>query len=264
MAGVVRKGRDANPYGSKFKEEEGGIDAGQGKRTYTTPSYTLFVNGIPDAEGSAAVQEVFENDPGFLQCRPVGHKRNRRMCFIDYGSIEDATRGLRAHQGHKWDPIDKGLKIDFDHDARQKRNVALDSGHYEPFFATRERVAPEEDEGEIFKRLRQEAKEDAREEKKFRAAPPPSKKARKASSGKSLVKKGFAAKLKIKKAGAEAAETEEDQKTAATDATGGASKSAPLGGLLGYGSESESSEEEASTSECEDDDEEEESEEEDG
>lgn len=63
--------------------------------------------GIPDAESSDAVQSVFEFDEGFLQCRPVGHK-SKRMVFVDYDSIEHATRALQAHQGWKWEPVDEG------------------------------------------------------------------------------------------------------------------------------------------------------------
>lgn len=156
MAGLKRSGVDANAFGSKFKDTSGGIDAGHGKRTYTAPAYTLFVVGVPDAEGSDSVEAVFRMDPGFMQCRPVGHKRSRRMCFIDYSSIEDATRGMRMHQGQKFEPADAGLSIDFDHDARQKRNTALDEGIFEKFFPCGPRVAQAEDEGALFHRLRED------------------------------------------------------------------------------------------------------------
>ena len=33
---------------------------------------------------------------------------------MDYDSIENATKALRAHQGWKWEPVDEGLKIDYD------------------------------------------------------------------------------------------------------------------------------------------------------
>ena len=77
MSGLHRFGVDANPFGSKFDASCGGYAAGNGQRTYTRPSYTLYVTGIPDAESSDAVQAVFEHDEGFLQCRPVGHKSKR-------------------------------------------------------------------------------------------------------------------------------------------------------------------------------------------
>jgi len=159
MAGLKRGGADANPYGSKYKDTEGGNDAGDGKRTYTSPTYTLFVTGIPDAESSDAVQFVFERDVGFMQSRPIGHKRGRRMVFVDYDSIENATKGLQAHQGHFWEEMDEGLKIDYDKDARSKRNTALDEGISEKFWSLGPRREIEETDSELFARLRAEAEE---------------------------------------------------------------------------------------------------------
>lgn len=155
MSGLRRFGVDANPFGSKYSDKFGGFAAGNGQRTYTKPSYTLFVTGIPDAESSDAVASVFEFDAGFLQCRPVGHK-SKRMVFVDYDTIEHATKALQAHQGWKWEPIDEGLKIDYDQDARCKRNTALDLGLYEKFYAIGPRKAPLESESEMFARLKAE------------------------------------------------------------------------------------------------------------
>eukprot|EP00450_Noctiluca_scintillans_P029147 CAMPEP_0194539578 /NCGR_PEP_ID=MMETSP0253-20130528/79573_1 /TAXON_ID=2966 /ORGANISM="Noctiluca scintillans" /LENGTH=209 /DNA_ID=CAMNT_0039385867 /DNA_START=29 /DNA_END=654 /DNA_ORIENTATION=- len=157
MAGLVKRGRDANVFGSRYQDTEGGFDAGNGKRTYTKPTYTLFVVGIPDAESSDSVESVFRGDIGFLQCRPVGHKRSRRMVFVDYGEVEHATRGMQAHQGHKWEPVDVGLQIDYDHDARTKRNVALDEGRFEKFWPCGPRKAKLETDGELFARLKAQA-----------------------------------------------------------------------------------------------------------
>jgi len=157
MAGLVRSGVDADAFGSKFKDTSGGFDAGQGKRTYTKPSYTLFVVGIPDAESSDSVAAVFERDRGYLQCRPVGHKTSRRMVFVDYDTIEAATKAMQAHQGHKWEDVDDGLKIDYDHDARCKRNTALDEGRYERFFPRGPRKVKAETDAALFARLRSEA-----------------------------------------------------------------------------------------------------------
>jgi len=155
MSGLRRFGVDANPFGSKYSDKFGGFAAGNGQRTYTKPSYTLFVTGIPDAESSDSVASVFEFDAGFLQCRPVGHK-SKRMVFVDYDTIEHATKALQAHQGWKWEPIDEGLKIDYDQDARCKRNTALDLGLYEKFYAIGPRKAPLESESEMFARLKAE------------------------------------------------------------------------------------------------------------
>lgn len=40
------------------------------------------------------------------------------MVFVDYDTIEHATKALRAHQGWKWEPVDEGLKIDYDQAGR--------------------------------------------------------------------------------------------------------------------------------------------------
>mmetsp|Transcript_11543 Transcript_11543/g.21853 ORF Transcript_11543/g.21853 Transcript_11543/m.21853 type:complete len:230 (+) Transcript_11543:58-747(+) len=156
MSGLRRIGEDANPFGSKFQATSGGFDAGNGQRTYTKPSYTLFVTGIPDAESSDAVEAVFSLDRGFLQCRPVGHKA-RRMVFVDYDSIEQATQAMQSHQGFKWEDVDEGLKIDYDQDARCKRNTALDQGIYDKFYPIAVRKPRLETEAELFARLRDEA-----------------------------------------------------------------------------------------------------------
>eukprot|EP00930_Biecheleria_cincta_P077162 TRINITY_DN64436_c0_g1_i1.p1 TRINITY_DN64436_c0_g1~~TRINITY_DN64436_c0_g1_i1.p1 ORF type:complete len:249 (-),score=52.03 TRINITY_DN64436_c0_g1_i1:105-851(-) len=156
MAGLKKHGIDANPFGSKFKDTEGGYDAGNGKRTYTHPSYTLFVTKIPDAESSDSVAQVFEYDEGFLQCRPVGHKA-RRMVFVDYDSISCATKGMQAHQGFRWEDVDEGLNIDYDKDARCKRNTALDAGHFEKFWPIGSRKAKVESDSELFARLKAES-----------------------------------------------------------------------------------------------------------
>merc|ERR1712157_197209 len=96
-------------------------------------------------------------DAGFLQCRPVGHKNSRRMVFVDYDAIEHATKGLMAHQGHKWDDVDEGLKIDYDKDARSKRNTAIDDGRFEKFWPRGPRRMHLESEGEFFARLKSES-----------------------------------------------------------------------------------------------------------
>ena len=156
MSGLRRVGEDANPFGSKFKDSCGGFDAGNGQRTYTKPSYTLFVTGIPDAESSDSVEEVFAHDKGFLQCRPVGHK-SRRMVFVDYDAIDHATSAMRMHQGFKWEDVDEGLRIDYDQDARSKRNTALDQGIYDKFYPIAARKPVAESESEWFARLREQS-----------------------------------------------------------------------------------------------------------
>ena len=45
MSGLHRFGVDVNPFGSKYQDRFGGFAAGNGQRTYTKPSYTLYVTG---------------------------------------------------------------------------------------------------------------------------------------------------------------------------------------------------------------------------
>lgn len=249
MAGLKTGKADANPFGSKFADDKGGFDAGNGKRTYTKPSYTLFVVGIPEAESSDAVQRVFERDRGYLQCRPVGHKFTRRMVFVDYGTIDDAQMAMRMHQGHKWHEVDEGLKIDYDHDARSKRNTAMDEGRFEKFWPIAQRVAKAESDAAVFARLREMADDAAP------AAPVTKATAKARAHERGKRKRTVGAKIQVKgrvvaRAGAEA----------------GASAAAPgaagaLGGLAAYDSESEKSDDDEDEDSDDDDDDEEDSDE---
>lgn len=229
MAGLRKHGVDASPFGSKFKDTSGGYDAGNGKRTYTKPSYTLFVTCIPDAESSDSVAKVFENDLGYLQCRPVGHK-SRRMVFVDYGSIDHATLGMQAHQGFKWEDVDVGLKIDYDKDARSKRNTALDEGLFEKFWAIGPRKPKAESDQEMFARLKAEATDDR-----------PTARAPVAVAVPARPKPAILARFQIK--GKPAVEQVAEVAPAATADPDTrevrAEGSQALGGLLAYGSDSE-------------------------
>lgn len=231
MSGLRRFGEDANPFGSKYQDKFGGFAAGNGQRTYTKPSYTLFVTGIPDAESSDAVQSVFEYDEGYLQCRPVGHK-SKRMVFVDYDSIEHATKALQAHQGWKWEPVDEGLKIDYDQDARSKRNTALDMGLYEKFYAIGVRKAEVESESQMFARLRAESSANPRSAA-AKAAP-------KAKS-KGGNQQGVGAKIQIKRS--DAKDAAEDSKDSKEDSK----EDLKAGGLVQYSSSEESSPKRART-----------------
>ena len=229
--------------------------------------------GIPDAESSDAVQSVFEFDEGFLQCRPVGHK-SKRMVFVDYDSIEHATRALQAHQGWKWEPVDggfwdenvemdvsdvffcsfscsgsrlynrfyfllpidssifkvqtmlkpTGLKIDYDQDARNKRNTALDLGLYEKFYAIGPRKAEVESESQMFARLKAESSSGSTTKS---SKAPPAAKAKEKGLG------ALGAKIQIKSKDAKAAKA-----AAEVESKAGAS-----GALVQYSSDSEEAEE---------------------
>lgn len=252
MSGLYKSGVDVNPFGSKFSEKTGGLDAGNGMRTYTKPSYTLFVVGIPDAESSDSIEKVFAGDRGFLQCRPVGHKLARRMVFVDYDSIPNATTAMQAHQGHKWEEIDEGLKIDFDQDAREKRNTALDQGLYEKFWAVGPRVPKAASEAELWSKLRAEALEEKSKSLLPTKTPVVSKRPR--------AKASLAAHLRVKGSG-DGGDVRPGPSPGQTLETGKASSQATapelqgMGCLAGYGSDSGDEDDE-------DDDEDEEEEEE--
>lgn len=247
MAGLKKYGVDANPYGSKFKDDKGGYDAGNGQRTYTKPTFTLFVVGVPDAESSDAVQRVFENDVGYLQARPVGHKTSRRMVFVDYGSPEHAHKAMIAHQGHKWEDVDEGLKIDFDHDARCKRNTALDEGRFEKFWPCGTRKKRLESDRDMFARLRAEAVEQTHmmaQSAQTASVAPPQKKQRTGIAAKLQVKGKSTLSIESRASGdgnsQEKRESQtKDVKDASTIPADSNTLEAPLSGLLAYGSESE-------------------------
>mmetsp|Transcript_70804 Transcript_70804/g.207466 ORF Transcript_70804/g.207466 Transcript_70804/m.207466 type:complete len:282 (-) Transcript_70804:76-921(-) len=270
MSGLYKQGVEANPFGSKFSETSGGQDAGNGRRTYTKPSFTLFVVGIPDAESSDAVARVFDADRGFLQCRPVGHKQTRRMVFVDYDSIENATAAMQAHQGHKWEDVDAGLKIDYDQDARSKRNTALDQGLYEKFWAIGPRIARPPSDADLFTQLRSEAMEAAATRPSLVPALAP----QSSMPQKAKVKPSVGAQLKVKTAGGSdivgatggdmtsgqprSGSTPQEAPTPATGNTNAEATSGTLGCLAGYGSDmsadEESSEEEDDESSEDDND----------
>lgn len=256
MAGLKKRGEDANPYGSRYKAEVGGWDAGKGTRTYTRPTYTLFVVGIPDAESSDSVQRVFERDPGFLQARPVGYKTSRRMVFVDYDSPEHAHKAMIAHQGHKWHEVDVGLKIDFDHDARTKRNVALDQGHFEKFWPCGPRRARPESERDIYARLKSEAAEKQVTQNQPVAMMQTRSRPKRA---------GLAAKLRIKDHDnpTKPGDGKSCVETDAAPCNKADEQAAALGGLLGYGSASEGETEEEEAEESNESEEEEDDEEDD-
>merc|ERR1712087_914919 len=151
--------------------------------------------------GSDAVQRVFQNDPGYIQCRPIGHKKARRMVFVDYATIEQATKGLIAHQGHKWEDVDSGLKIDYDQDARTKRNIAVEEGNYEKFFPLGPRVYKEEDEDAMFARLKMEEEEFEIASRKRELQEKPKADAAGKRKAKSKLAGGLRAKLQITRDG---------------------------------------------------------------
>merc|ERR1719272_1346772 len=110
------------------------------------------------------------------------------MVFIDYDTIEHATRGIQAHQNHKWEDGDVGLKIDYDKDARSKRSAAVDEAErFEKFWPIAPRTAKVESEAELFAQLQEQA-----DEQRLQSLLPPRKAKR---------KEGKAARLQIKTAG---------------------------------------------------------------
>ncbi|CAE8592732.1 unnamed protein product, partial [Polarella glacialis] len=162
----------------------------------------------------------------FLQSRPVGHK-SRRMVFVDYDTIECATKGMLAHQGFKWEDVDEGLKIDYDKDARSKRNTAMDEGISEKFFSVGPRKAKVESESDMFARMKAETSSGLSGGAKKSQVP----KAKVQPKAKAVV----GAKLQVKgKASAVATESQ--------DQAEGLSSRAPALGLVGYSSSEDEAE----------------------
>lgn len=195
---MLRHGVESQAFGSKFKDLDGGNDAGNGRRTYTKPTPTLFVCGIPDAESSDRVAEVFREDEGFIRCRPVSHHTNgpskRRMCFIDYDTVTNSSVGMKAHQGHKWDAVDEGLKIDYD-DAPSKR---MGSDYYEKFWPVAPRKPRVETDEEMWSRLKvEQATADA--DSRRAAFVPPASSAAGAFAARHRPKAALGAKLQVRR-----------------------------------------------------------------
>ena len=118
-----------------------------------------------------------------------------------------------------------GLKIDYDQDARSKRNTALDMGLYEKFYAIGPRKAEVESESQMFARLKAESSSGSAT--KSSKAPPA--KAKEKGLG------ALGAKIQIKSKDAKAAKAAESEESKA-----GASGSS--GALVQYSSDSEEEE----------------------
>ena len=100
-----------------------GVFTGAGK-THTRPARTLFVTNVPNHVQSEDLEKVFEKDQGYERVRMV-----RRMCFVDYETVSQATAGMRKHQNFEFPvpegqklPNGRGIMVDYDKDAVEKRN----------------------------------------------------------------------------------------------------------------------------------------------
>mmetsp|Transcript_42380 Transcript_42380/g.111634 ORF Transcript_42380/g.111634 Transcript_42380/m.111634 type:complete len:340 (+) Transcript_42380:29-1048(+) len=93
--------------------------------TQTEQALTLYVSSIPEGVSFEALEGLFKDDVGFLSARPVGTTK-RRLAFIDFETIRDATLSMRMHQGYKFPGTKAGIRIDYDKDKRQKRNAAIE------------------------------------------------------------------------------------------------------------------------------------------
>lgn len=99
--------------------------------TRTKQNSTLYVTNIPrhvqnsrDFEKSMGI--IFKDDPGYF-----GIRFKRRMCFVDFESIADATKAMIKHQNQRLPGVKPdwmGLMIDYDKDCRSKRNRAYEAG----------------------------------------------------------------------------------------------------------------------------------------
>jgi len=104
---------------------EGGVWAGAGGRaTHTKQSATLFVTNMDPRTTLEEVAQLFKKEQGFFAFRTV-----RRMCFVDFHSIRDATQALRKYQNYAFPSLPSGCKrllIDYDKDAPEKRTAQFE------------------------------------------------------------------------------------------------------------------------------------------
>lgn len=97
--------------------------------TRTRQSPTLFVTNLPRDLPVVAVQAMFQNAPGFQQVRTVRH-----MVFADFFDVRTATSAMQLCQNARFEGFEdvrQGIMIDYDKDARVKRNKAFSSGNYQ-------------------------------------------------------------------------------------------------------------------------------------
>jgi hypothetical protein len=70
------------------------------------------------------VEEVFKHEPGYF-----GYRKMRGLGFVDFEDESFATKAMIAHQNHRLPGVPMtrgGIIIDFDRDARTKRNKAYE------------------------------------------------------------------------------------------------------------------------------------------
>eukprot|EP00040_Diaphanoeca_grandis_P004940 m.30675 g.30675 ORF g.30675 m.30675 type:complete len:310 (-) comp16328_c0_seq1:280-1209(-) len=126
LVGVIKPPK--NSYIFNRKGASAPIFNGLGT-TRTKQSTTLFVSNIPfHVANSPNLEEImtktFEHDAGFFSVRLV-----RQMCFVDYHSVQDATKAMVNHQNQRIGGSSlgrMGLMIDYDKDSRSKRNMAYE------------------------------------------------------------------------------------------------------------------------------------------
>lgn len=113
-----------NGSAASASSSSGGVFTGM-HATATAPSSTLFITNIDPRIPLSEVAALFQHEGGFIAFRNV-----RRMCFIDFASVRDATNAMRKRQNYHFpslthDTTAKKLLIDYDKDEASKRNAAF-------------------------------------------------------------------------------------------------------------------------------------------
>ena len=113
------------------------VYVGKGFSTQNAPAPTLFVSQVPASTPRRDVEELFAQEPGYIALRTVRH-----MYFVDFDSVRQSTEAMRKYQGYTGFHVagkngqsvvspqpragaaglTGGILIDFDKDARSKRN----------------------------------------------------------------------------------------------------------------------------------------------
>ena len=84
----------ASPAAAASAAHGGGTWVG-GRSTQTAPSPTLFVTNLDSWVPLEWVAALFSGEHGFVAFRNV-----RRMCFVDFNSVQAATAAMRKRQNH--------------------------------------------------------------------------------------------------------------------------------------------------------------------
>ena len=73
---------------------------------------TLYVRNVPESLTKEALETLFRPTAGFLQVRVVQHMR--RMVFVDFESVAQATSAMDKYQGYCFPGMREAFPDDYE------------------------------------------------------------------------------------------------------------------------------------------------------